>query len=143
MEGTIRTDPGHATRDVGEATAIEGSVRAVQSRSVSYIDRATHKVTQLDSEKPAIFRIISMTISFPRHVALLVSACHGGAVDVLIPFPMPATMRPTIICGTLYARIWSSAPMLMMVVPIKMLFLRPKMSPKKKAERAPRKQPMS
>ena len=105
--------------------------------------RPTYNVTQLLIEKPAMFKISSITISFPRQAALLVSACHGGAVDVLIPFPMPATTRPTIICGTLYAVICKIAPMLMMVVPIKTLHLRPKMSPKKKAASAPKKQPMS
>lgn len=37
------------------------------------------KVTQFDSENPAMLRINSMTINFPRHDAFDVSACHGGA----------------------------------------------------------------
>jgi hypothetical protein len=61
-------------------------------------------------------------MSLPLQAAFEVSACHGGAVDVFKPFPIPATMpmqakisqvrtnslakgyhdsRPTIMCGTL------------------------------------------
>lgn len=47
-------------------------------------------VTQLDKEKPAMFMIISMTMSLPRQLALEVSPCQTGAVAVLIPFPSPA-----------------------------------------------------
>jgi hypothetical protein len=65
-------------------------------------------VTQFESEKPAIFIIISMTINLPRQLAFEVSPCHTGAdaisnsyevrfhehcslpVDVLMPFPIPA-----------------------------------------------------
>jgi len=54
-------------------------------------------VTQLLREKPAMFRMSSMTISLPRQDALEVSACQGGAVAVLMPLPIPATIRPTII----------------------------------------------
>lgn len=46
-------------------------------------------VTQLDREKPAMLRIISMTMSLPRQLALDVSPCQIGAVAVLIPLPMP------------------------------------------------------
>jgi hypothetical protein len=42
--------------------------------------------------KPAMFMIISMTMSLPRQDALDVSPCQTGAVAVLIPLPMPATM---------------------------------------------------
>jgi hypothetical protein len=65
-------------------------------------------VTQFESEKPAMFMIISMTINLPRQLAFEVSPCHTGAaavstrhevslyencslpVDVLMPFPIPA-----------------------------------------------------
>lgn len=33
------------------------------------------------NEKPAMFRIISMTTNFPRQLAFDVSPCHTGAVD--------------------------------------------------------------
>lgn len=49
-------------------------------------------VTQLESEKPAMFIIISMTINLPRQLALEVSPCQTGAVAVLSPLPIPATM---------------------------------------------------
>ena len=58
-------------------------------------------VIQLDNEKPAMFKINSMTTSLPRHFRAEVSVCQTGAVDVLMPFPMPATILPTINCGTL------------------------------------------
>jgi hypothetical protein len=65
-------------------------------------------VTQFESEKPAMFMIISITINLPRQLAFEVSPCHTGAaaistshevrfhehrnlpVDVLMPFPIPA-----------------------------------------------------
>lgn len=39
-------------------------------------------MTQLDNEKPAMFMIISITISLPRQLALEVSPCQTGAVSV-------------------------------------------------------------
>ena len=56
---------------------------------------------QLESENPAMFRINSITTSFPLQLACEVSACQTGAVAVFSPLPIPATIRPTIICGTL------------------------------------------
>jgi hypothetical protein len=101
------------------------------------------KVTQFDIEKPKMFMIISMTMSLPRQLAFEVSPCHTGAVDVLIPFPMPATMRPTIISGTLNDAIWIMAPMLMIVVPKRTQFFRPRGSPITQTRIAPKKHPMS
>lgn len=54
-------------------------------------------VTQLLRLNPAMLRMSSITISLPRQEAFDVSACQGGAVAVLMPFPIPATIRPTII----------------------------------------------
>lgn len=39
-------------------------------------------VTQFESEKPAMFMIISMTINLPRQLAFEVSPCHTGAGDI-------------------------------------------------------------
>jgi hypothetical protein len=90
-----------------------------------------------------MFMIISITISLPRQLALEVSPCQTGAVEVLIPFPMPAMILPTIIWGTLNEAIWSIAPMLIMVEPSKTQFFLPNGSPIAITEIAPRKQPMS
>ena len=88
-----------------------------------------------------MLRISSMTMSLPRHAAFEVSACHGGAVEVFMPLPIPAMIRPTIICGTEYDVICKMAPTLMMVVPARTHFLRPKISPMKYIKRAPKKHP--
>lgn len=65
-------------------------------------------MTQFDSENPAMFMIISITINLPRQLAFEVSPCQTGAVlvstnydmvhnkqhdlpvEVLMPFPIPA-----------------------------------------------------
>ena len=111
--------------------------------------------------------LISKTTRKPRLSTLDVSVCHTGAVDVLIPLPIlrrvgrgqclslymegerglsapthPVTMRPTIMCGTLKEVVCRIAPIVMMVVPMTMVFLRPYRSPTVKAAAAPRKQPM-
>lgn len=99
-------------------------------------------VIQLESEKPAMLRIISMTTSLPLQLALEVSDCQTGAVDVLSPLPIPAIMRPTIITGTLKAAICIIAPTVMILVPRRMVFLRPSMSPMTTARMAPAKQPV-
>lgn len=93
--------------------------------------------------KPKMFMIISMTMSLPRQLALEVSPCQTGAVEVLMPFPMPATTRPTNISGRPKAAVCRIAPTDMMVVPSRMVFLRPRRSPIQMVEMAPRKQPMS
>lgn len=100
-------------------------------------------VIQFDKEKPAMFNIISITTSFPLHAALEVSACQTGAVAVFSPFPSPATMRPKIICAVLKAEIYSIARILMTVVPRRIDFFLPSISPIEKAATAPKKQPTS
>ena len=84
-----------------------------------------------------------MTTSLPRHLIWEVSDCQTGAVAVLIPFPMPAMTRPTIICATLYAEICRMAPTVIILVPTRTVFLRPSFSPSQTAMTAPKKQPMS
>lgn len=95
------------------------------------------------NENPKMFMTSSMTISFPRQLAWLVSPCQTGAVEVLIPFPIPATTLPTNICGSLKAAVWRIAPTNMMMVPTRTVFLRPSRSPIQMVDIAPRKQPMS
>ena len=50
------------------------------------------KVIQFESMKPKIFMIISMMMSLPLQDAFDVSPCQTGAVAVLTPLPMPATI---------------------------------------------------
>lgn len=106
-----------------------------------------------------MFIIISITMSRPRQLAFDVSPCQTGAVDVLRPLPIPATILggvstyylgeygltylPTIICAVLKADICKIAPMLMIVVPRRIVFFRPRISPTTKAPIAPKKQPTS
>jgi hypothetical protein len=90
-----------------------------------------------------MFMIISITINLPRQLALEVSPCHTGAVEVLMPFPIPAMILPTIIWGTLNEAIWSIAPMLIIVEPNRTQFFLPNGSPITITEMAPRKQPIS
>lgn len=54
---------------------------SVETSSLMHDEEAYEKpyVTQFDKEKPAMFMIISMTISLPRQLALDVSPCQTGA----------------------------------------------------------------
>lgn len=117
-----------------------------ENSSIWQVIGTTHEkpyVTQFDIENPAMFIIISMTMSLPLQLALDVSPCHTGAVDVLIPLPIPAMILPTIISGTPKDAICKIAPMLMIVVPKRMQFFLPSGSPITQTRMAPRKQPMS
>lgn len=97
---------------------------------------------QFTKQKPAMFMTHSITTKRPRQLDLAESACQTGAVDVLRPFPMPATILPTIICGNEYDVVFNVAPMAMMLVPMRIAFLRPQRSPHTAASMAPKKQPM-
>ena len=81
--------------------------------------------------------------SFPLSSAGAVSVCQIGAVAVLMPLPMPSTMRPTNICGRLNELVFKIIPTDMIAVPRMMVFLRPSLSPMVKATMAPMKQPTS
>jgi len=94
--GTYRGDSG-SQGTVPYSTAMKMNWHASGTRhAIGPGTKLNPKVTQLLRLNPAMFKMSSITISLPRHEALDVSACQGGAVAVLMPFPMPAMMRPTI-----------------------------------------------
>lgn len=66
-----------------------------------------------------------------------------GIVAVFIPFPNPATIRPTIICGIPYAEACRTAPMARTTEPSMIIQRRPSRSPAKSVKPAPKKQPIS
>lgn len=55
-----------------------------------------------------------------------------GTVEVLIPVPKPVMTRPMTRCGTLYAVVWSIAPMITNPMASQMVQRRPSLSPTKK-----------
>jgi hypothetical protein len=89
-----------------------------------------------------MFKIISITTSLPLQLAFEVSDCQTGAVEVLRPFPIPAVMRPVIMTETLNAAICIIAPTVMIVVPRRIVFFRPRRSPTTTAPIAPKKHPI-
>jgi hypothetical protein len=62
-------------------------------------------------------------------------------VLVLSPFPTPATIRPTIICGMPYEVAWSTAPIERITEPAMIHHRRPSRSPTRRDMIAPKKQP--
>ena len=81
-----------------------------------------------------------MTI-FPRSWAFDDSDCQVGTVLVFIPLPTPVMIRPTMRCGRLYEVHCSSAPMVMVIHPQKIVLRRPRGFPMKIVKIAPKKQP--
>lgn len=67
------------------------STRSTENQGATY---EKPYVTQFDSEKPAMFIIISMTISLPRQLALDVSPCHTGA-KIVSPIRLDTEIRFT------------------------------------------------
>lgn len=61
----------------------------------------------------------------------------------LRPLPMPVTIRATIMCEYVNAVAWRIAPMIMIIPPMTMVFLRPSLSPSQRFDSAPTRQPIS
>jgi hypothetical protein len=78
----------------------------------------------------------------PRLCAFISSECHTGMVLVFNPFPRPATILPTIICGIEYDDACSVAPTIIVEHPTRIDFLRPSISPMNKLAMAPKKHPV-
>ena len=100
-------------------------------------------MSQLAKQKPATFSTSPSTTSFPIKDIFDVSLYHTGAAAVFNPFRSPATIRPTIMCGTPKAVICKIPPIIMTIVPkITDPFL-PILEPKNGPVAAPKKHPTS
>jgi len=74
---------------------------------------------------------------------LHISDWYMGMVELLKPFPIPVTIRPTRSCARVVEEPRRIVPMIIVVPPAMIMFLRPNFSPKKKLKSAPAAQPMS
>jgi hypothetical protein len=57
------------------------------------------------------------------------------------PFPIPLITRPIMSCGKVVAENWRIAPMVERAAPVRRVFLRPNLSPKRAADKQPARLP--
>lgn len=87
----------------------------------------------------------SIQMSRPRLEVLEHSAWYVGIVDVFMPFPTPVITRPTQnwargTCPEIDVT-WMITPMIIMVAPSMMEYLRPSQSPQARMKSAPPRHP--
>ena len=95
--------------------------------------KATHNAKAIPDPQ----KIPKAETCWPRFSAFDTSDCHTETVAIMPPVPRPSTIRPTMKCAKAKDEHWRIAPIACTTLAMKIVFRRPRTSPRKVQPRAP------